>query len=115
MALFSVWLSTFEQAVIILPYAMAAPLLFAEGPTRITLGLVTQTSHAFGNVFDSVNILSSNWTTVTDFLSTWRRLKEWEAVIDRFPLQSERPLIQSQLSSEMTEAPSQEEAACESA
>lgn len=116
LALFSVWLSTFEQAVIILPYAVAAPLLFVQGPTRITLGLVTQTSHAFGNVFDSVNILSSNWTTVTDFLSTWRRLKEWEAVIDRFPPQSERPLIQSQVSSDMPQAAcSPDEAASESA
>jgi ABC-type long-subunit fatty acid transport system fused permease/ATPase subunit len=95
MAIFGIWLSTFEQAVVILPYALAAPLLFADDPTRITLGLVTQMSHAFGTVFDSVNILSSNWTAVTDFLSTRRRLVEWEAVIDRFSAPSERRLMVS--------------------
>ena len=104
MAIFSVWLSSFEQCILILPYALSAPLLFSVGSNRITLGLVTQTAHAFTNVFDSVNVLSANWPAVTDFASTWRRLREWEAVIDRFPPQSERSLMESQLASDAPDA-----------
>lgn len=79
-AVFSLWLGAYEQFVVILPYAIAGPLLFGT-TNRITLGKVTQVSNAFGNVFDALNILSDRWVDVTDWLSVMRRLKEFEAQV----------------------------------
>lgn len=78
-AVFSLWLGAYEQTVSILPYAIAAPMLYERHASmRITLGSVTQLSHAFSQVFASLNIISSNWLDVTDWLSVLRRLRQWE-------------------------------------
>ena len=77
-SMFSAWLGFFEQAVVVLPYTITAPLLYASHG-RITLGLVTKTSHSFSNVFDAMNVLSDRWIDVTEFLSCTRRLREFEA------------------------------------
>jgi peptide/bleomycin uptake transporter len=79
-AVFSLWLGAYEQFVVILPYVITGPLLFATDH-RITLGKVTQVSHAFGNVFDALNILSDRWIDVTDWVSVMRRLREFEASV----------------------------------
>lgn len=79
-AVFSLWLGAYEQFVVLLPYMIAGPLLFSQR-NRITLGKVTQVSHAFGNVFDALNILSDRWIEVTDWLSVMRRLREFEAML----------------------------------
>jgi len=79
-AVFSLWLGAYEQFVVILPYVITGPLLFATD-RRITLGKVTQVSHAFGNVFDALNILSDRWIEVTDWVSVTRRLREFEESI----------------------------------
>lgn len=77
-AAFSVWLGTYEQSVIILPYLLTGPLLYSS-TSRVTLGTVTKVSHSFSNVFDALNILSDRWVEVTDFLSVMRRLREFES------------------------------------
>lgn len=77
-ACFSVWLGSYEQTVILLPYMLTGPLLYSSS-NRITLGTVTRASHSFANLFDALNILSDRWLDVTDFLSVIRRLKEFEA------------------------------------
>ena len=79
-AVFSLWLGAYEQFVVILPYVITGPLLFASD-RRITLGKVTQVSHAFGNVFDALNILSDRWIDVTDWVSVVRRLREFEGAV----------------------------------
>lgn len=93
-AIFSLWLGSFEQAVAILPYAITAPLLFCDDPSRrLTLGKVTQLANAFGNVFASLNVLTENWTSVTDWLSVLRRLREWERHLHAGPNSATRTLI----------------------
>lgn len=77
-AAFSVWLGTYEQGVVILPYVLTGPLLYSS-TNRITLGTVTKVSHSFANVFDALNVLSDRWVEVTDFLSVMRRLREFES------------------------------------
>ena len=89
-AVFSLWLGTYEQSVTMLPYVIAAPLLYASDPrARISLGTVTQVANAFGQVFASLNILTSNWTEVTDWLSVLRRLREWERHLRASPIGSD--------------------------
>ena len=77
-AAFNVWLVTYEQSVVILPYLLTGPLLYSS-TSRVTLGTVTKVSHSFSNVFDALNILSDRWVEVTDFLSVMRRLREFES------------------------------------
>jgi peptide/bleomycin uptake transporter len=80
--IFSLWLNSYEQGVVILPYILTAPLLFADVQSnRISLGKVSQLSNAFSNVFSSLNIISDQWIEVTEWLSVLRRLREWEAHI----------------------------------
>lgn len=79
-AVFSLWLGGYEQAVVLLPYLIVAPLLYAtEG--RVTLGKVTQTSHAFSNVFDALSVLADRWVDVTEFMSVVMRLRQWETML----------------------------------
>jgi len=93
-AIFSLWLNSYEQAVVILPYVLTAPLLFAEAPShRISLGKVSQLANAFSNVFASLNIISDQWIDVTEWLSVLRRLREWEAHIGAVPPLSLRSLL----------------------
>lgn len=73
------WLSTFDQAWVIIPYMLCAPLLFADDPSRrISLGTLVATSNAFGKVFDSLAVLSDSWHAVNAFRSVIRRLREFE-------------------------------------
>lgn len=78
-AVFSLWLGGFEQAIVILPYLLVAPLLYAEHESsKVSLGVLSQTANAFGVVFSSLNTLSDNWISVTEFCSVVRRLREFE-------------------------------------
>lgn len=78
-AALATWLSTYEQAAVILPYIIAAPLLFADHPKdRITLGVLVQITNAFSKVFDSVNVVADNWLSVNEWRSVLVRLKEYE-------------------------------------
>lgn len=77
------WLTTFEQYVVMLPYMVAAPLLFAPEPVTITLGTLVKLSNAFGKVFGSFNIVGDNWASINDFCSCVVRLREFEKSISR--------------------------------
>ena len=73
------WLALFDQSMVILPYALAAPLIFAADPERrITLGLLIKMSNGFGHVFGGLSIVSENWGAINDFRSVVRRLREFE-------------------------------------
>jgi len=75
----NLWLSAFDQAMIIAPYILVAPLLFAEDPAqRITLGTLVQASNSFGRVFDSLSIVSENWGGINEWRSTFVRLQQFE-------------------------------------
>lgn len=80
-ALFNTWISSYDQTMVIAPFILVAPLMFAEDPdSRITLGTLMRTSNAFGSVFGAMAVLSENWASVNDFRSTVRRLREFERV-----------------------------------
>lgn len=75
----NLWLYAFDQLMIVAPYLLVAPLLFAEDPAaRITLGTLVQTSNSFGRVFDSLSVVSENWGGINEWRSTLVRLRQFE-------------------------------------
>eukprot|EP00966_Prymnesium_polylepis_P152475 3522056-Prymnesium_polylepis.2 len=72
------WLATFEEYIILVPYLVAAPLLFAPEPDNITLGTLVQLSNSFGKVFDALNVVGDNWGSINEFFSCVVRLKQFE-------------------------------------
>jgi len=79
-AIFNCWISLFDQTMIIAPFLLVAPLMFASDPSkRITLGTLMKVSNAFDKVFGAMAIVSENWASVNDFRSTIRRLGEFES------------------------------------
>ena len=78
-AMFNTWLSIYDQFMILLPYLLVAPLLFAEDAgDRITLGTLMKMSNAFGRCFDAMAIVSENWNAVNAWRSVLYRLGEFE-------------------------------------
>ena len=62
--------STYSQASVIFPYVLVAPAYFAE---KIQLGGMMQTASAFGSVQGALSF----------FISVYRQLAEWQAVVAR--------------------------------
>ena len=62
--------STYSQASVIFPYILVAPAYFAE---KIQLGGMMQTASAFGSVQGALSF----------FISVYRQLAEWQAVVAR--------------------------------
>lgn len=78
----NIWLSLYDQINSILPYLLTAPLLFAVNVEhRISLGVLVKVSNAFSKVFESLAILSENWTAVNAFRAVVHRLLEFESVL----------------------------------
>ena len=66
--------------MVIFPYVIAAPLLFAEDPShQITLGTLVQMSNSFDKVFSSLSVVSENWGEINEFRSVIVRLRQFEA------------------------------------
>lgn len=81
-ALFNTWLSLYDQFMVLLPYLLVAPLLFAEDPDdRITLGTLVKMSNAFARCFDAMAVVSDNWNAVNAWRSVLRRLREFETTM----------------------------------
>lgn len=72
---FNIWLILFEQMIVIVPFLIMAPGLFAGA---IGLGIVMQINNAFDQVRSSFSIFITNWTTITQLRSIYKRLKEFE-------------------------------------
>jgi len=72
---FDIWVNSFEQLMIIVPYLIMGPGLFTG---LITLGVLVQVSNAFSKVRESFSIFISNWTTITELRSIHKRLTEFE-------------------------------------
>lgn len=72
---FDLWVFSYDQFMVIVPYLIAGPALFA---TAITLGTVVQISNAFQKVHGSLSLFIHNWTTVTELRSIRKRLREFQ-------------------------------------
>ena len=72
---FTLWSAMYGQVMIIVPYLLMGPSLFAG---VVALGVVTQTGNAFGKVNDSFSYLIDHWTEITKFISVIKRLREFE-------------------------------------
>jgi len=63
--------------------------LIALGPTvvagAITLGVMQQVARAFDRVLESFQFLVLSWSTVVELLSVYKRLRAFEAQLDRAP------------------------------
>jgi peptide/bleomycin uptake transporter len=76
---FDFWSSLYAQIMVIAPYVAMGPALFSG---MITLGVMSQVSGAFDQVHSSFSVFISNWTTVTELRSIWKRLHEFEKNLD---------------------------------
>ncbi|MFX3627158.1 putative transporter [Campylobacter sp. LH-2024] len=76
---FNIWLILFEQIIVIIPFLIMAPSLFGG---VITLGIVMQINNAFDQVRSSFSVFITNWTTITQLRSIYKRLKEFQISID---------------------------------
>lgn len=72
---FNIWLYSFEQIMVIVPYLFMGSSLFTGA---IKLGVLIQVSNAFDQVRSSFSIFIGNWTTITELRSIHKRLKEFE-------------------------------------
>lgn len=84
----NIWLSSYDQIGLILPYLVCAQRLFAR-TDPITIGTLTQISNSFGKIFGSLSVLSDHWLDINEFRSVLRRLKQFESVL--VPRQDEPP------------------------
>lgn len=72
---FNVWLYSFSQFLVIVPYMIMGSGLFTG---VITLGILVQVGNAFSQVRSSFSVFIDNWTTITELRSIHKRLKEFE-------------------------------------
>lgn len=77
---FDLWANLYSQIMVVVPYVIAGPSLFAG---TITLGILIQTANAFSKIENSFGLFVDNWTTVTELRSIWKRLHEFETNLDR--------------------------------
>ena len=61
--------------MVIVPYLALAPTIVTG---TITLGFVQQITRAFGRVEGSLQYLVKSWSTIVEFISVWKRLREFE-------------------------------------
>ena len=72
---FNIWLISFSQFMVIVPYMIMGVGLFSGA---ITLGILVQVSNAFAQVRESFSVFIDNWTTITELRSIHKRLSEFE-------------------------------------
>lgn len=74
----NVWLTSFDQVLVILPYALVGPLLFAVGDHRVKMGTLVRVSDCFGKVFGALSVVSESWVEINAFASAIIRLGQFE-------------------------------------
>ncbi|MBS4313570.1 putative transporter [Campylobacter vulpis] len=72
---FNIWLIMLEQIIVIVPFLIMGPSLFAGA---ISLGVVIQINNAFDQVRSSFSVFITNWTKITELRSIHKRLSEFE-------------------------------------
>ena len=75
---FDIWRIFYLQTIVLIPFVAMAPGLFTGA---LTLGVVVQTSNAFDKVIGSFSYFIRSWTTITEFISVVKRLREFEIAI----------------------------------
>jgi len=78
---FDLWLNLFGQVMTLLPFLIGGPALFAG---TILLGTLIQIDNAFGKIQNSFAVFMDNWTTITELRSIKKRLREFEANLDKY-------------------------------
>jgi len=79
---FNTWIGVYDQVLIIVPYILVAPMMFADDPAnRISLGTLMKVTNAFDKVFGAMAIVTENWNQVNEFRSVIRRLGEFERAV----------------------------------
>ena len=79
------FLGGFDQVMVLMPYMIVAPLLFAGAEDRVKLGLLVKVSNSFDRVFGALTVVAENWGRVQDFRSTLHRLREFERAFVKKP------------------------------
>jgi peptide/bleomycin uptake transporter len=77
-AYFHLWSNFYGQMMVIFPFLLMGPSLFAG---LITLGVIQQVSNAFGKVNDAFSYLIERWTDITELRSIYKRLSEFEKAL----------------------------------
>lgn len=77
----SLWLNTYGQCMVIVPFIIVGPSLMAG---IATLGLTMQIVNSFGEVRSSLAVVINNWTRITRLRSIWMRLHEFEVNLDKY-------------------------------
>lgn len=67
---------SYLQFMVIVPYLAMAPSIVAGA---ITLGFLSQTGRAFNKVAESLQYIIRSWLTIVEFISVYKRLKQFEA------------------------------------
>ena len=80
----NMWLTAFDQFLVVLPYLLVAPLLFYPEGQRVKMGVLVRLSDSFGKVFGSLSVVAENWVGINEFCSAVFRLRQFEKSI-RFP------------------------------
>lgn len=80
---FNVVRYTYLQADNIVANMLVGPSLVAG---KITFGLMTQVSYAFGQVTGSLQFLLNSWSTIVELQSVHKRLRAFEATLEGKPL-----------------------------
>ena len=80
---FGVWQTAFGLCVGNLALIVLAPAYFQQ---LITLGVLFQVLNAFGRVESSMGFFIDRWTTIVDFLSVIKRIREFNTALDQAEL-----------------------------
>ena len=78
---------SYLQGMVIVPYIALAPTIVTGG---ITLGFVQQIARAFSKVETSLQYLVRNWHLIVEFISVWKRLKEFESKLNSTELADQK-------------------------
>ena len=73
---FAKW--SYFQGMVLVPYLALAPTIVTGA---VTLGFIQQTVRAFSRVESSLQYLVKSWSTIVEFISVWKRLREFEKQI----------------------------------
>jgi putative ATP-binding cassette transporter len=74
---------SYAQIAIVFPFVVTAPRFFAGA---ITLGVMTQTASAFGQVQNALSFFIDNYTTLAELRAVMDRLKGLQAATDHKPV-----------------------------
>ena len=78
---------SYLQGMVIVPYIALAPTIVTGA---ITLGFVQQITRAFSRVETSLQYLVRNWHLIVEFISVWKRLKEFESTLNSTELADQK-------------------------